>query len=197
MSAQKFSNLASIFTMMEDSDCSTLKCMLQYSLKLEPNHEVKEILLELIGVLEGRGTWSKVYMDDQTLDKNVSDLIERTHLLKDVLLLKFDRKYKSKVVKTNECEPEILEELIKKDLIGKFCILVTGEMMQPFMPLFPKLRFFCGTFDVVKFNRQGQIHGKNLIANGLEMGCPNLSGVVTMKGGQFMGFQRRITWARS
>ena len=45
------------------------------------------MLFELIAVLEGRGTWSKTFMDDNTLSKKVNDLIERTDVLKDVLVL--------------------------------------------------------------------------------------------------------------
>jgi len=50
--------------MMDDADCSVLKSMLQYCLKLEPLHKARDIILELIAVLEGRGLCSKVFIDD-------------------------------------------------------------------------------------------------------------------------------------
>ena len=66
-SGQKFSTLASVLRMMLDADCSALKFMLQYILLLEPQHKAKYILLELIEVLEFRGTFSCIFSDGETI----------------------------------------------------------------------------------------------------------------------------------
>ena len=65
--------------------------MLQYSLLLEPQHEAKEILQELITVLEERCSWSCIFRDITTLSEYLLKLIERTNKLKDVLLIQVER----------------------------------------------------------------------------------------------------------
>ena len=55
--------------------------------------------------------------------------------------------------------------MIAEQRIGEFCIVVTGEMRQPYLHLWPKQFFFVGRFDIVKFNHKGNIHGQNFIAN--------------------------------
>ena len=46
---------------------------------------------------------------------------------------------------------------------------------------------FVGSFDIVKFNHEGKMHGQKLIGNGLAVGEPNVSGLSTVKNGQFIG----------
>ena len=75
MGDQQFTSLEPILSMMNDSDCLTLKRMLRYSLQLELLHEARDLVQELIAVLKGRLIEGRIYVNDQRMRKHVQEVL--------------------------------------------------------------------------------------------------------------------------
>ena len=75
MGDQQFTSLEPILSMMNDSDCLTLKRMLKYSLQLEPLHEARDLVQELVAVLKGRLVEGRIYVNDQRIRKHVQEVL--------------------------------------------------------------------------------------------------------------------------
>ena len=53
MADHGISSLDTILTMMDDEDCRTLRRIFAYSLEIGPQHEARDLVMELITVLKG------------------------------------------------------------------------------------------------------------------------------------------------
>ena len=75
MGDQQFTSLEPILSMMNDSDCRTLKRMLSYTLQIELLHEARYLVQELIAVLKGRMIEDRLYVNDQRMRKHVQEVL--------------------------------------------------------------------------------------------------------------------------
>ena len=75
MGDQLFTSLEPILSMMNDSDCLTLKRMLRYSLQIEPLLEARDLVKELVAVLKGRLIEGRVYVNDQRMRKHMQEVL--------------------------------------------------------------------------------------------------------------------------
>ena len=59
-----------------------------------------------------------------------------------------------------------------------------------------KSMFYLEHFDLVKFDKDGRVHGKHILTNRLIKTHLDMSGLLNIKSGKLVGFQRRIMWKR-
>ena len=103
---------------------------------------------------------------------------------------------KYKEIQNLQLEPQIISKCRELAGHGQYFIHVAGRVRES--PLWdgPKWMFFLEHFDLVKFNKDGHVHGKHILANRLTKTHLDMSGLLNIKFGKLVGFQRRIMWKR-
>ena len=170
--------------------------MLRYSLQLEPLHKARDLVQELIAVLKGRLIEGRVYVNDQRMHKHVQEVLSKAPLVTALPVIQSFSSNKYKEIEHLQLEPQIISKC--RDLVGYklYFIHVAGRVRES--PLWdgPKWMFYLEHFDLVTFDKDGQVNGKHIITNRLIKTHLDMSGLLSIKFGKLVGFQRRIMWKR-
>ena len=103
---------------------------------------------------------------------------------------------KYKEIQHLELEPQIINKCRELAVLGQYFIHVAGRICKRDIWTEPEWSFAIEHFDLLKFDKDGRVHGKQLLVNRLIKTHYDMSGLLNIKYGKLIGFQRRIMWKR-